>query len=100
MYMVKQLSSGFAMSMWLENKYRRNYHIDEFWNDYEIRSFSHFYHVGPSEKLRNEMKEVLIISNENAVDGNEIYTHEKKYKILRKQYELAVSDKARVKRNY
>lgn len=93
MYIVKQLSSGFAMSMWLENKYRRNYHIDEYWNDYAIRSYSHFYHVGPSENLRNEMKEVLIISNDNAVDEKEIYTHEKKYKILRKQYELAVSEK-------
>ena len=94
---VKQLKSGFAMSMWLENKYRRNNHIDEFWDDYEIRTFSHFYHVGPSENLRNEMKEVLIMSNENAVDVNEIYTYGKKYKVLKKQYELTVSDKARVK---
>jgi DNA adenine methylase len=47
--------------MWLENKYRRNSHIDNFWNGLEIKTFNHFYHLGSSEELRNEMQEALVL---------------------------------------
>jgi DNA adenine methylase len=56
-----QLPCGFALSMWLENRYRRNDHMEECWPGLELRVCSHFYHVGASEDLRNEMQEALLI---------------------------------------
>ncbi len=58
---AKNLPCGFALSMWLENRYRRNVHVEECWHGLELRICSHFYHVGSSEALRNEMDEALII---------------------------------------
>lgn len=58
---AQNLPCGFALSMWLENKYRRNGHIDDFWDGLEIKTFNHFYHLGSSEDLRNEMQEALVL---------------------------------------
>ena len=58
---VQELPCGFALSMWLSNKYRTNTHIQTHWNNLEQRVFSHFYHVGSNESLRNEMIEALLI---------------------------------------
>ena len=55
------LQCGVALSMWKENKYRENGHLGEHWSGYVYRTFSHFYHVGPTEDLRNPMTEVLAI---------------------------------------
>ena len=57
----RKLQCGYALSMWLENKYRKNDHIENHWNNLEIKSFAHFYHVGSKESLRNEMQEGLAI---------------------------------------
>ncbi|MDR6420252.1 DNA adenine methylase [Paraburkholderia phenoliruptrix] len=65
---IKALPSGFAYSMWKENKYRENSHLLEHFSDYAMETFSHFYHVGSSESLRGEMEEALIISPQNLVD--------------------------------
>ncbi|WP_027724636.1 DNA adenine methylase [Tuberibacillus calidus] len=54
-----QLPCGYALSMWYENQYRKNDHLDV-WNGV-IRTTSHFYHVGASERNRNAMEEALII---------------------------------------
>ena len=58
---AQKLPCGFALSMWLENRYRKNTHIEEYWSGLELRICSHFYHVGSSEDLRNEMDEALLI---------------------------------------
>lgn len=50
------------LSMWKENKYRVNQHIPECWSDFECHEFSHFYHVGSKESLRNAMTEALLVS--------------------------------------
>ncbi|MEO0080959.1 MAG: Dam family site-specific DNA-(adenine-N6)-methyltransferase [candidate division WOR-3 bacterium] len=55
------LPCGVALSMWKENRYRENGHLAASWADYVWREFSHFYHVGPTENLRNQMTEVLAI---------------------------------------
>jgi DNA adenine methylase len=61
-----KLQCKFALSMWLENRYRKNDHIDQHWQGTEIKTTRHFYHVGASEDLRNAMDEALVIrSNEN-----------------------------------
>lgn len=62
---AQKLPCGFALSMWLENKYRKNDHIENHWKGLEIRSFAHFYHVGSSEDLRNEMQEALVLPSKN-----------------------------------
>lgn len=59
-------SAGFALSMWLENKYRRNNYVDRWFSEFPQRTASHFYHVGPSENLRNGMTEALILSRKSA----------------------------------
>lgn len=62
--MVKQLACSFAYSMWIENKYRKNEHIIQHWENDEnftIATMEHFYHVGSKESLRNGMLEGLIM---------------------------------------
>lgn len=57
----KSLPCGYALSMWQENKYRKNTHIESCWSALEKREFRHFYYVGSSEDYRNEMHEALLI---------------------------------------
>ena len=58
--MAHSLPCGFALSMWQENRYRINDHIAECWDDNVIRTAAHFYHVGPTEALRNSVIEALV----------------------------------------
>ena len=58
---AQSLPCGYALSMWLENRHRRNDHIARCWGDCEVRVCSHFYHVGSTEELRNAMDEALVI---------------------------------------
>lgn len=59
--MTKKSKAGFALSMWLSNKYRTNEHIEECWKGLPVRSFEHFYHVGSKESLRNKIDEGLVV---------------------------------------
>ena len=65
------LDCGFALSMWKENKYRENMHLDLHWNGFITKTFSHFYHVGSKEEFRNEITEALILKAENVADPQE-----------------------------
>lgn len=67
---AKDLPCGFALSMWLENRHRKNDHIAHCWSELEQRVCSHFYHVGSSENLRNEMEEALLIKPGFATPNN------------------------------
>jgi DNA adenine methylase len=58
---VRRLPCGYAVSMWQENAYRRNAHLRSAWKGLPVRAFSHFYHVGPTEALRNPMTEALVV---------------------------------------
>lgn len=62
----------FSLSMWLENKYRRNDYIDRWFEGFPQRTMRHFYHVGPSENLRNEMTEAVILSEDAAAAPTEV----------------------------
>ncbi len=58
---AQALPGGFALSMWKENKYRSNQYINQHWAGMVERVFTHFYHVGSTENLRNAMEEALLI---------------------------------------
>ncbi len=53
--------AGFALSMWRENRYRVNDHLEQHWAGNESADFDHFYHVGSRETLRNKMVETLLL---------------------------------------
>jgi hypothetical protein len=53
--------------MWAKNKYRENDHLTRWFSDFEIARQAHFYHVGPTEDLRHEMQEALVVTPANAV---------------------------------
>ncbi len=55
------LPCGVALSMWKQNRYRTNLHLAQHWNDYVIRTYSHFYHIGSTEDLRHPIEEALVI---------------------------------------
>lgn len=57
------LPCEYALSMWLENQYRKNTHLDEHWNDTQLITFNHFYHIGSTESLRNSITEALLLKN-------------------------------------
>ena len=58
---LKALPCPFLYSMWSENKYRRNDRLHDAFAEYEIKTFSHFYHLGATEDLRNGMTEALVV---------------------------------------
>jgi DNA adenine methylase len=58
---AKKLPAEYALSMWLENKYRKNDHIDRYWEGNKMELFAHFYHLGSLETLRNKMTEALVM---------------------------------------
>lgn len=59
----KNLPCRFILSMWSENKYRKNESLYEKWGEFEMVKVKHFYHVGATEDLRNEMEEALVLGN-------------------------------------
>lgn len=50
-----------CLSMWKENKFRRNEHLFEYWSDFSWYEQEHFYHIGAKEANRHPMIEVLAI---------------------------------------
>ena len=50
----------FALSLWYENRYRRNGDVESLFGGFEVRKREHFYHVGSAERLRNAVTEALI----------------------------------------
>ena len=64
--------AGFAMSMWLENEYRRNDYVDRWFAEFPRGAMSHFYHVGPTENLRNAMTEAVILSKSALAESAEV----------------------------
>lgn len=77
---IHSLPCGYAMSMWLKNKYRTNEYIENFQAKDEILTFNHFYHIGSSESLRNSIMEALIIkpgySNKQNFGNVKLYLQE------------------------
>lgn len=68
---IKQLKAGFAYSTWKQNKYRINEHLNQHFSQYTIVTQEHFYHVGPTESLRNAMEEALVISDGSVAESFE-----------------------------
>ncbi len=68
---LKFLPCGFALSTWSQNRYRSNPYLP---SDASIvvKTFNHFYHVGPTESLRNPMIEALIIKRGFETEGRVI----------------------------
>lgn len=60
---LNNTNASFAMSMWIQNKYRVNPKIKEWFPNNTILSYDHFYHVGASDGLRNKVEEGLILNN-------------------------------------
>lgn len=50
-----------CLSMWKENKFRKNAHLFEHWSDFTWHELEHFYHIGAKELNRHPMVEVLAI---------------------------------------
>lgn len=62
---------GYALSMWSENKYRKNDYLNK-WSEGKELTTEHFYYLGAKEKNRGYMVESLIISPKNVkVKGKE-----------------------------
>ena len=57
---LKQTNANFGLSLWYENKYRKNMDIEKYFSEFTIHKHEHFYHIGATETLRNSMTEVLI----------------------------------------
>ncbi len=51
----------FLLSSWVQNPFRRNDNLFNWFQDYEIATFSHYYYLGATEALRHEMQEGLVI---------------------------------------
>ena len=58
---IEKLKGGYALSMWFENRYRKNLYLQNFEKFASFKYFSHFYHLGGSEQNRNKMIEALVI---------------------------------------
>lgn len=54
-------SANVCLSMWKENKFRKNDHLFDYWSDFIWYEQDHFYHIGAKENNRHAMTEVLAI---------------------------------------
>ena len=63
---IRQLPSGFALSTWKEDRYRKNKHIDLYLHGFTKREFNHFYHIGSKREFRGSIIELLVIKPEYA----------------------------------
>ena len=61
---LRSTAANFALSMWLENQYRRNEYVEHWFPNYPRRTMSHFYHLGATENLRHAMTEVVVFSRD------------------------------------
>ncbi|HUY34304.1 MAG TPA: Dam family site-specific DNA-(adenine-N6)-methyltransferase [Pirellulales bacterium] len=68
---LKKLPCRFLLSTWYQNKYRTNPNVLKEWSasGFTINTFEHFYHVGPTESLRNSMTEALISNFAGVVEA-------------------------------
>lgn len=57
---LSRSSSRFILSTWHHNDFRKNEYIQSLWNNFNVLTREHFYHVGGSEKNRNPMIEALV----------------------------------------
>ncbi|WP_276906200.1 DNA adenine methylase [Faecalibaculum rodentium] len=66
-HLAQEGRASFCFSMWYENKYRKNYHL-EYWKQGKLYTTNHFYHIGAKEKNRNSMIEALIVRDEHRTE--------------------------------
>lgn len=68
---LKALPCRFVLSTWYQNKYRTNSGVQSEWNagGFTVNQVEHFYHVGPTEGLRNSMTEALISNYPGVVEA-------------------------------
>lgn len=57
----------FILSTWHHNDYRQNNYIKLLWNNFNILTRAHFYHVGADENNRNPMIEAIITNYDTSV---------------------------------
>ena len=57
---LEDSKSKFILSTWLSTKYRKNEYVETLWNNYNIVTKEHFYHLGANEENRNSVTEALI----------------------------------------
>jgi len=62
--LLANFKGKFILSTWYKNKYRENEFIKKFWNEFNIITRNHFYHVGGREINRNPMIEALVLNFE------------------------------------
>ena len=57
---LKNKKSFIMLSTWYQSQYRNNDYIKTLWNDYNIKTREHFYHIGAKESNRKPIKEALL----------------------------------------
>jgi DNA adenine methylase len=59
--MVKNISGGFAISMWLNDGKRHNAYIENYFSGLVIRVYKHQYQIAPKTEMRTFINEALLI---------------------------------------
>jgi len=62
--LLSQSPAKFILSTWHHNDFRKNKYIDTLWQEYNISTREHFYHIGGELKNRNRMIEALVTNYE------------------------------------
>ncbi len=57
---LSQSEAKFILSTWHHNDYRENEYIERLWNQFNVHTREHFYHVGAKEKNRKSMVEAIV----------------------------------------
>lgn len=72
--LLKGLACPFILSTWHSNRFRKNPFLERSWSDPRFHIFTreHFYHVGATEELRNEMLEALITNFDGVIRNAQI----------------------------
>ena len=57
---LRTSKARFILSTWHHNNFRKNHYIESLWNEFNIDTRAHFYHVGGSEQNRHPMVEAIV----------------------------------------
>jgi DNA adenine methylase len=58
--LLKHTPAKFILSTWHSNEYRTNQYLENYWSNFNVKTFEHFYHVGAKELNRKPMLEALV----------------------------------------
>jgi DNA adenine methylase len=82
---LSKTPSKFILSTWHHNDFRKNEYIDSLWNEFNILTREHFYHVGGNEENRKPIIEAIVTNYDTSIYEYQEEERQEQLMLLEKQ---------------